>query len=250
MAEPSKDELRKEIAVILKDANLEETAAKKVRLQLEANLNCDLSTRKKEVDDLVMEYVNAQDESGEEEEEEDDEEEEEEEKPVKKVEKKPAGRPKKKKSEDEDEDDDDSDDNAGKKKGKRGAPAKRGPAKKKKRGSDSDEDSDGSGESDDDYKPNKVPKGAAKKGPTTGRKSTGFTRPYTLSPELAAICGADSLPRHEVVKKVWAIIKERNLYDPKNKQFAICDSELQKVIGVKRFRTFGMLKYLKPHFLN
>lgn len=81
-------------------------------------------------------------------------------------------------------------------------------------------------------------------------KGNGFTRPYTLSPDLAALMGAEALPRHEVVKKVWAIIKERNLYDPKNKQFAICDPELHKVMGVKRFRTFGMLKFLKPHFLD
>lgn len=40
------------------------------------------------------------------------------------------------------------------------------------------------------------------------------------------------------------------LQDPKNKQFAICDEELMKVIGVKRFRTFGMMKYLKNHFVD
>lgn len=79
---------------------------------------------------------------------------------------------------------------------------------------------------------------------------TGFTRPYQLSPQLAAVVGSDCLPRHEVVKRVWAIINERNLYDPKNKQFAICDSQLQTVMGVKRFRTFAMLKYLKTHFLG
>lgn len=79
---------------------------------------------------------------------------------------------------------------------------------------------------------------------------TGFTRPYQLSPQLAAVVGSDCLPRHEVVKRVWAIINQRNLYDPKNKQFAICDSQLQTIIGVKRFRTFAMLKYLKSHFLG
>lgn len=62
--------------------------------------------------------------------------------------------------------------------------------------------------------------------------------------------GTEALPRHAVVKQIWARIKENNLYDPKNKQFAICDPELQKVMGVKRFRTFGMLKYLKDHFIN
>lgn len=35
---------------------------------------------------------------------------------------------------------------------------------------------------------------------------------YNLSPELAAVVGSESMARHEVVKKVWAIIKERNLY--------------------------------------
>lgn len=264
---------------------MEETAAKKVRLQLEANLKCDLSARKKEVDDLVMEYVNAQESD---EGDDLDEEEEEEEEPPKKNDKKSAAKAKKQESDDEedeeDEEEDESEDDGAKKKGKRGAPAKRGSiAKKKKRGSDSDEEeSEGSEEeSDDDYKPKKGAKGAAKKTPgrkkkggsdsdsdedwkrqakpkgkkgaagaKKGGKGTGYTRPYNLSPELAAICGAESLPRHEVVKKVWAIIKERNLYDPKNKQYAICDAELQKVIGVKRFRTFGMLKYLKPHFLD
>lgn len=110
------------------------------------------------------------------------------------------------------------------------------PVKKKRKAAD-DSDNDG----DEDYKATKVKK---------SRKGTGFTRPYTLSPQLSALMGADSLPRHEVVKKVWAIIKERNLYDPKNKQYAICDAELLEVMKIKRFRTFGMLKYLKPHFLD
>ena len=39
------------------------------------------------------------------------------------------------------------------------------------------------------------------------------------------------MPRHEVVKKLWQVIKERNLQDPANKQFAICDDQLLKVFG-------------------
>lgn len=38
--------------------------------------------------------------------------------------------------------------------------------------------------------------------------------------------------------------------DPSNKQYAICDDDLLKVIGVKRFRTFGMMKFLKNHFIS
>lgn len=115
------------------------------------------------------------------------------------------------------------------------------PSKKKRKNSCSD--------SDDDWKQSNSSKKIKKSGGGGGGR--GFTRPLKLSPELSKLMGgAESLPRHEVVKKVWAIIKERNLYDPKNKQFAICDSDLQKVIGVKRFRTFGMMKYLQPHFTN
>lgn len=78
-------------------------------------------------------------------------------------------------------------------------------------------------------------------------KYTGFTRPYTLSPDLAALMGAKELPRHEVVKKVWAIIKEKNLYDPKNKQYAICDGRKLalnnlKVFIIRRFSTFSIGK--------
>lgn len=40
------------------------------------------------------------------------------------------------------------------------------------------------------------------------------------------------MARHEVVKKMWGLIKEKNLYDPKNKQFAICNAELLPVFGM------------------
>uniref|UniRef100_A0A182S5W5 Uncharacterized protein n=1 Tax=Anopheles maculatus TaxID=74869 RepID=A0A182S5W5_9DIPT len=276
---PTKAELKAEIHKILKDANLEETAAKKVRLQLEQNLKCDLSNRKKEVDDLVMDYVNSQASSDEEEEDDDEDDDD-----YAGNGKGKAGRKAKDNSdyEEEEEEEDFSEEEKpkGRKSGtKRTTPAKRGPAKKKKRTSDSEDESgdddDEEQGSDDDYKPQGVAKGGkggkkkkndsdsdsdgdwkltkpaakAKKAAGGGaKKSSGYTRPYTLSEDLAAICGAESLPRHEVVKKIWAIIKERNLYDPKNRQYAICDADLQKVMGVKRFRTFGMLKYLKPHF--
>lgn len=50
-----------------------------------------------------------------------------------------------------------------------------------------------------------------KRGGGGGAKS-GYTKPCNLSPELAKLVGKDSMPRHEVVKKIWAIIKERDLY--------------------------------------
>lgn len=178
-------------------------------MTLEAKLKVDFSTRKKELDKLIMEAVNAMKSADEEEESSESEESE------------PEVKKKKRKADDSDEDD--------------YSPKKSSYKAKKKRGSSDDDDSD------DDWKEAKK----KKKG-----KGTGFTRPYKLSPELSALMGAKEMPRHEVVKKIWKIIKEKNLYDKKNRQFAICDEQLEKVIGVKRFRTFGMMKYLMPHFIK
>lgn len=195
---------QKKYTAILEDADLSKTTSKIVRITLEKKLECDLLARKKEIDDLVMEFAQSQVSDN------DDAESEEDQKPPKR-----AAAPSSKKRKQSSSDDLDSDSDSNKRKKKK-------PAAKKAK---------------------------AKDGAKPKSKGTGFTRPYKLSADLAAVVGADALPRHEVVKKVWAIIKSRNLYDPKNKQFAICDAELQKVMGVKRFRTFGMLKYLKNHFI-
>lgn len=222
-------------------------SSKKVRLQLEEKLSVDLLPRKKEIDELVLACIN-QDEEGSEEEEEEasdgggsDYSDEVVTKPTKRASSggKKATPAKKKKKYGSDSEDDSGDSDSGSDYKPTGPAAKKGKKKAAKKGSDDDD-------SDDDYK---VPKQARKKGAGTG-KGNGFTRPQKLSPELSELMGSESLPRHEVVKKMWEIIKGRNLYDPKNKQFAICDDEVFKVIGVKRFRTFGMLKYLKSHFIT
>merc|ERR1712042_74533 len=101
------------------------------------------------------------------------------------------------------------------------------------------------GDSDEDWGKKKKKAGGGNRG-----EKSAFTKSFKLSAELADVVGSDVMPRHEVVKKLWAVIKERELQDPKNKQFAICDDQLQKVFGVKRFRTFGMMKHLKDHFLE
>lgn len=169
--------------------------------------------------------------------------------------------------EDSEEDDDESEDEPiDKSPVKRSAPSSRKPpAKKKKSNNDDDDDDDAANGIDDDdtsrtrkgkkSKPRKKNKKELdEKGDDGAKKKSGQGKGYLksckLSPDLASLMGEDSMPRHAVVKKVWQIIKEQNLYDPKNKQFAICSPELQKVMGVKRFRTFGMLKHLRDHFID
>merc|ERR1712080_44775 len=81
-------------------------------------------------------------------------------------------------------------------------------------------------------------------------KGSGLTKPMKLSTELSAIVGTkkeERLSRPEVVKKLWAYIKEKNLQDADNKQFFTPDKTMQPVFGKDKVRAFGMAKYLKGH---
>jgi len=277
MADISTADLKKEIQGILKDADLDNTSAKKVRLQLQEKLDVDLADRKKEVDQLVMEVIDEQTQDDDEEGSEEEEEEEEEEKPKKKPVKKAPKRKATPSGSEEEGDDSDSEEEKAPSDGggsdyEPEEPVKVGrgrkPAKKSKAryGSD-DEGSSGeewgakkkagkkgkkrSASSDDsDYeKPKSKAKPRKKKAAGEGgaRKAGGYTAPVKLSEELADIVGGDEMPRHEVVKRMWAYIKENKLQDPKNKQMIKCDDKLAKIVPTKKFRGFGMTKYLKDH---
>ncbi|NGX57160.1 MAG: DNA topoisomerase 1 [Chlamydiae bacterium] len=64
------------------------------------------------------------------------------------------------------------------------------------------------------------------------RKNTAVTtKPLKLSAELAAITGADEMPRGDVLKKVWEYIKANDLQDPKDKRNINPDEKLGKVFG-------------------
>jgi len=280
MADISTADLKKEIQGILKDADLDNTSAKKVRLQLQEKLEVDLADRKKEVDQLVMEVIDEQTQdddeegSGEEEEEEEEEEEKPKKKPVKKAPKRkatPSGSEEEAGSDSEEEKapsdggGSDYEPEAPVKVGRGRKPA----AAKKSKAKFGSEDEGSSGEEwggkkkagkkgkkrsassdDSDYeKPKSKAKPRKKKAAGEGgpRKAGGYTAPVKLSEELADIVGGDEMPRHEVVKRMWAYIKENKLQDPKNKQMIKCDDKLAKIVPTKKFRGFGMTKYLKDH---
>jgi len=118
--------------------------------------------------------------------------------------------------------------------GRRGASKKKKKAAPKKRKNDSDDDSDYE-------KPKKKKRGGG------GGGKNGWTAPIKLSEQLAEVVGGNEMPRHEVVKRMWAYIKENKLQDPKNKQFIVCDEKLSNVFPTKKFRGFGMTKFLKEH---
>ncbi|XP_023349362.1 protein TRI1 [Eurytemora carolleeae] len=82
------------------------------------------------------------------------------------------------------------------------------------------------------------------------KKPSGLTKPMKLSAELSAIVGAgkdEKLARSEVVKRLWAYLKEKKLQDPENKQFFTPDALMEPVFGNEKIRAFSMSKYLKDH---
>lgn len=81
----------------------------------------------------------------------------------------------------------------------------------------------------------------------TKRKNGGFAKKLVLSPQLAEVVGHERMSRCEVVKSIWKVIKERKLEDPENMRYAVCDEQFEQLFGIKRFKTFSMMKYLQKH---
>src|ERR671921_802169 len=71
---------------------------------------------------------------------------------------------------------------------------------------------------------------AASKG-TGSEQPKGLQKPVQPSKELAAVVGAKPLPRSEVVRKVWAYIKQHKLQNPENGREILADDKLQAVFG-------------------
>jgi len=67
------------------------------------------------------------------------------------------------------------------------------------------------------------------------------------SKELAAVVGAEPLPRGEVVSKVWEYIKQHNLQNPEDGREIVADEKLEAVFGKKKVTMFEMNKHLARH---
>ncbi|XP_031568967.1 upstream activation factor subunit spp27-like [Actinia tenebrosa] len=244
-AELSVDSLKTAIGDILKSSELSSLTSRIVRNNLEERFNISLKDRKKEIDELLMSMI----------EENQDQKNEDGDVPTN------GAVDSEQESQSEDEDEEPATKKAKKEKkssvSKSGATNKQMSKKTESRENKDDDDAEVARklhESERGLRTRKQPakrtqKNSTKKEPKPkGEKSrTGFGKPMILSPELAEIMEADQLSRSEVVKKMWQIIRERNLTDPKDKRYHICDPQLLKVFGTKRVRTFSMMKYLKQH---
>ncbi len=81
----------------------------------------------------------------------------------------------------------------------------------------------------------------------TKRKSVLSTMKCTLSPDLAAVVGAKTMTRPQVVKKVWAHIKAKKLQDPKHRRIIHPDAKLAPVLGKKPIDMLKMAGALSKH---
>lgn len=82
---------------------------------------------------------------------------------------------------------------------------------------------------------------------TARKPNAAFMKPLTPSPTLAAVIGAEAIPRTEVTKKIWEYIKKHNLQDPANKRNINADAKLRPLFGKDQVSMFEMTKILSGH---
>jgi upstream activation factor subunit UAF30 len=88
--------------------------------------------------------------------------------------------------------------------------------------------------------------GASEKGKR--RVSPALSQPVTPDAELAAVVGADPLPRPQVVKRLWDYIKAEGLQDPHDKRMINADEKLRAVFdGKDQVNMFEMTKHVSKH---
>ena len=66
----------------------------------------------------------------------------------------------------------------------------------------------------------------------------------TLSPALAAVVGAPSMPRTEIVSKLWVYIKKNKLQDAVNKRMINADAKLKEIFKQAQVSMFEMTKLI------
>ncbi|HEX7748688.1 MAG TPA: SWIB/MDM2 domain-containing protein [Bordetella sp.] len=82
---------------------------------------------------------------------------------------------------------------------------------------------------------------------TARKPNAAFMKPLTPSPELAAVIGAQAVPRTEVTKKIWDYIKQHNLQDPANKRNINADTKLRPIFGKDQVTMFELTKLVNAH---
>ena len=80
------------------------------------------------------------------------------------------------------------------------------------------------------------------------KPNAAFMKPVQPDEKLAAVVGANPLPRTELTKKIWAYIRKNGLQDSKNRRNINADDKLKAVFnGKKQVSMFEMTKLVSGH---
>jgi len=79
------------------------------------------------------------------------------------------------------------------------------------------------------------------------KPNAAFMKPLTPSSELAAVIGAQAVPRTEVIKKVWDYIKANKLQDAANRRNINADAKLRPIFGKDQVTMFELTKLVNAH---
>lgn len=74
-----------------------------------------------------------------------------------------------------------------------------------------------------------------------------FMKPLKPDAALAAVVGADPLPRTEIVSKLWEYIKANGLQDAANKRNINADAKLKPLFGKDQVSMFEMAGLIGKH---
>ncbi|MCJ1356508.1 MAG: hypothetical protein MMC33_006503 [Icmadophila ericetorum] len=81
-------------------------------------------------------------------------------------------------------------------------------------------------------------------------RSGGFHKPLVLSAPLSALLNETQLSRPQVVKRIWAYVRERDLQDPKDKRQIRCDESMRAVFKQDKVHMFTMNKILNQNLYS
>jgi upstream activation factor subunit UAF30 len=87
-------------------------------------------------------------------------------------------------------------------------------------------------------------KAAAKKPAVKRKPNAAFMKAMTPSAVLAAVIGANPMPRTEVTKKIWEYIKKNKLQDAANKRMINADAKLKAIFNKAQVSMFEMTKLI------
>eukprot|EP00752_Nemacystus_decipiens_P012217 g10831.t2 len=73
---------------------------------------------------------------------------------------------------------------------------------------------------------------------------------WRVTDELAAVVGSNEATVDTIRSGVYGYIKEHNLQDPQQRTTVICDPTLERVMGQKVVKMFGMQSLISPHRLH